>query len=144
MSNAVPTDMELMELSLLAAAEAGVPLHVQLFERFFAVFPERRSSFLVPDAAAPRMTDETLQIMLGLDGGERWVWPFVSEMVSMHRNYGELPISEFDAFVDMTVDALGLAAGDSWSAECEAAWRRQADSLKRLIVDARQGWAALA
>lgn len=132
-----------MEASLVAAAEAGVPLHEPLFERFFAAFPERKASFLVPDAAAPRMADETLQIMLGLAGGEGWVWPFVSEMVSMHRAYGDLPASEFDAFVDMAVGTLAAAAGSGWSAECDAAWWRQADSLKRLIADARQGWAAL-
>jgi hypothetical protein len=133
-----------MEASLLAAAEVGTPLHVPLFARFFAAFPERRASFLVPEAAAPRMTDETLQIMFGLAAGEAWVWPFVSEMVSMHRAYGDLPVVEFDAFVDMAVDVLGEAAGPAWSADCDAAWRRQADRLKRLIIEARQGWAALA
>lgn len=139
-----PHEVALMEASLLAAAEAEVPLHAPLFERFFAAFPGRRAAFYILDAAAPRMTDETLQIMFGLASGESWVWPFVSEMVSMHRNYGDLPVEEFDSFIDMTVDELGEAAGAAWTSECEAAWRRQAERLKALIVEARQGWDALA
>jgi hypothetical protein len=54
-----------MEASLVAAAETGVALNEPLFESFFAVVPERKASFLVAEAAAARMTDKTLHIILG-------------------------------------------------------------------------------
>ena len=43
---------------------------------------------------------------LGLARGEGWVWPLVAELVFTHRSYGALPIAEYDAFIDMTVDAV--------------------------------------
>ena len=103
------SDAASMEASLIAAADADIRL--PLFERFFAAFPERRASFISIDAASRRMTDETLEMMLGLAKGEGWVWPLVAELVFTHRSYGALPIAEYDAFIDMTVDELGKAGG---------------------------------
>jgi hypothetical protein len=134
-------DAALMEASLVAVADAGIDIRHALFERFFAAYPDRRASFISVDAASRRMTDETLQMMLGLAQGEGWVWPLVAELVFTHRNYGALPIAEYDAFIDMTVEELGLAAGPAWSAECDAAWQRQADALKAMIRKARAEWA---
>ncbi len=132
------TDAALMEASLIAAADADIRL--PLFARFFAVFPERRPSFISVDAASRRMTDETLQMMFGLAQGEAWVWPLVAELVFTHRSYGALPIAEYDAFIDMTVEELGAAAGKSWTAEAAAAWQRHADALKAMIRKARAEW----
>jgi hemoglobin-like flavoprotein len=133
-------DTELMEASLAAAADAPVELRIPLFERFFEAFPDRRETFINADAASRRMTDETLQMMHGLATDEAWVWPLVAELVFTHRSYGYLPMEEYDVFIDMTVEALGEAAASAWSAECEAAWRRQAERLKSLIVEAREDW----
>ena len=127
-----------MEASLAAAADADIRL--PLFERFFAAFPERRASFISVDAASRRMTDETLAMMLGLAKGEGWVWPLVTELVFTHRSYGALPIAEYDAFVDMTVDELGTAAGVEWTVEAKSAWQRHADALKAMIRKARKEW----
>lgn len=45
--------------------------------------------------------------------------------------YGALTAAEYEAFVDMAVDALAVAAGGAaWDADCDAAWRRQAAALK--------------
>ncbi len=134
------SDPELMEASLAAAAEAPVELRVPLFEGFFESFPERRVTFINADAASRRMTDETLQMMHGLASDEAWVWPLVAELVFTHRSYGHLPMEEYDAFMDMTVDALSEAAAPGWSSECDAAWRRQAERLKAMIVQAREDW----
>ena len=57
-----------------------------------------------------------------------------------HRAYGPLPIAEYDAFIDMTVAELGVAAGAAWNAEAAAAWRRHADALKAMIRRARAEW----
>lgn len=132
------SDAASMEASLIAAADKDIRL--PLFERFFAAFPERRASFISIDAASRRMTDETLEMMLGLARGEGWVWPLVAELVFTHRSYGALPIAEYDAFIDMTVAELGVAAGGAWTAEAAAAWQRHADDLKAIIRKARAEW----
>lgn len=134
-------DAAAMEASLVAVADAGIDIRHTLFERFFAAYPERRASFISVDAASRRMTDETLQMMFGLAKGEGWVWPLVAELVFTHRSYGALPIAEYDAFIDMTVAELGLAAGPAWSAACVSAWQRNADVLKAMIRKARAEWA---
>lgn len=131
-----------MEASLIAVADAGIDIRIPLFERFFAAYPERRASFISVDAASRRMTDETLQMMLGLAQGETWVWPLVAELVFTHRSYGALPIAEYDAFIDMTVAELGAAIGVAWSAPSAAAWQRHADALKAMIRKARAEWAS--
>ena len=127
-----------MEASLIAAV--GADIRLPLFERFFAAFPERRASFISVDAASRRMTDETLDMMLGLAKGEGWVWPLVTELVFTHRSYGALPIAEYDAFIDMTVDELGKAAGTEWTVEAKSVWQRHADALKAMIRKARKEW----
>ena len=132
------SDAASMKASLIAAADAD--LRLPLFERFFAAFPERRASFISIDAASRRMTDETLEMMLGLAKGEGWVWPLVAELVFTHRSYGALPIAEYDAFIDMTVDELGRAAGPAWTLEAASAWQRHADALKAMIRKARAEW----
>ena len=134
------SDVPAMEASLAAVADAGVDIRYVLFDRFFAAFPDRRASFMIVDASSRRMTDETLQMMLGLAKGEGWVWPLVAELVFTHRAYGPLPIAEYDAFIDMTVEELGTASGAGWSAAAAAAWRRQAEALKAMIRQARAEW----
>lgn len=130
------TDAALMEASLLAAADSGADLRNGAFERFFAAFPDRRTLFYNYDAATPRMTNETIEMMFGLATDEKWVWYQIAALVFNHRNYGDLPRTEYDAFVDFSVDALGAAAGSSWSPECADAWRRQATRLKEMIAEA--------
>ena len=135
-------DAALMEASLAAVADAGIDIRHALFDRFFAAFPERRASFMVVDASSRRMTDETLQMMFGLAKGEGWVWPLVAELVFTHRAYGPLPIAEYDAFIDMTVVELGIAAGAAWSDDSAVAWQRHANELKTMIRRARAEWQA--
>ena len=134
----IPADAAAMEASLIAAA--GADIRLPLFERFFAAFPERRASFISVDAASRRMTDETFDMMLGLAKGEAWVWPLVTELVFTHRRNGALPIAEYDAFIDMTVDELGKAAGTEWTVEAKSVWQRHADALKAMIRKARKEW----
>jgi hypothetical protein len=131
-----------MEASLAAVADAGIDIRHALFDRFFAAFPDRRASFMIVDASSRRMTDETLQMMLGLAKGEGWVWPLVAELVHTHRAYGPLPIAEYDAFIDMTVAELAAAASAVWTAECADGWTRQAAALKAMIRRARAEWQA--
>jgi hypothetical protein len=135
------TDAELMEASLTACAEAGAELRFALFESFFAVWPDRRASFLNVDAASRRMTDETLEMMIGLAKGEdHWVWPLVAELAFTHRSYGRLPWAEYESWIALTIEVVRDAAGAAWDAETGAAWVRQGERLKAMLQEARVGW----
>ncbi|WP_066587451.1 hypothetical protein [Sphingomonas pruni] len=135
------TDSELIEASLVALDGREAAMRARLFDRFLARFPERRAIFIHVDATAVRMTDETLQWLHGLAQDRKWVWSQVAELVINHRNYGALRQEEYDAFVDLAIDALRDTI-DIWDAATEGAWRRQAASLKTLIARARAEWAA--
>jgi len=134
------SDAALMEATLAAVAETGIDIRHTLFERFFSAYPERHPAFLNLDAASRRMTDETLQILVGLATDEGWVWPLVAELVATHRNYGMLPTDEYDAFIDLAIDELGRAAGRAWTGAHAAAWRRQGEILKAMIRRALAEW----
>ena len=116
------TDAALMEATLIAVAESGIELRHPLFARWFAAWPDRRATFLNADAASRRMTDETLEMMLGLAKGEElWVGPLVDELAFTHRSYGRLPWAEYESWIDLTIRVLG-------------------ERLKVLIIAARKGW----
>ena len=124
----MPTDVELMEASLVAAAEAGIEIRHRLFERFFEAYPGRRATFYNLEASGQRMTDETLQMMFGLAGEEKWVQPLVSELTFTHRNYGALPMEEYRVFIDMTVEEL-RGDGDEPKLTAESLADRIGESL---------------
>jgi hemoglobin-like flavoprotein len=134
------SDAELIEASLLRIADTGIVLRHGLFERFFAAFPERQAAFLSTEATSVRMTDETLQILYGLAQDEAWVWPLIAELVGTHRSYGTLPLAEYDAFIDLTLEELAKALGPDWTQPCAAAWGRQATRFKALIAEATADW----
>lgn len=134
------TPAALIEQSLLALAEQGIELRHGLYERFFAAFPERRADFLCPEATSIRMTDETLQMLYGIAEGEDWVWQLIAELVATHRSYGNLPIAEYHAWVDMVPLELEQALGTRWTAAMAKAWQGCAEELKAMITRASQDW----
>jgi hypothetical protein len=135
------TDAELIEASLIAVAEADVELRHPLFARWFAAWPERRATFINADASSRRMTDETLEMMLGLAKGEElWVGPLVDELAFTHRSYGRLPWEEYESWIDLTVEVVADAASSAWNDATHAAWLRQAARLKIMLTEARVGW----
>jgi hemoglobin-like flavoprotein len=125
-----------MEAPLFAIAEANIDITPALFARFFATFPEHRAAFLNLEAAAGRMTNETIEAMIGLATNEHWVPTTIINFVDLHRNYGDFSAAIYAAFVDMTVDALAEAAGAAWNEESNAAWRAQASQLNAMIAKA--------
>lgn len=133
-------DAALIEASLLALDGKEAAMRARLFDRFFARFPERRAIFLALDATSVRMTDETLQWMLGLASGRAWVWSQVAELVFNHRNYGHLSHAEYAMFIDLAIDTLGEMV--PWNADTDAAWRRQGEALKAMIARAQAEWTA--
>jgi hypothetical protein len=136
-------DAKLIEVSLVRLADLGVELRHGLFDRFFAAFPERQAAFLCPAATTVRMTDETLQIMYGLAQDAGWVWPLIAELVATHRSYGELPLAEYDRFIDLTLEELGEALGPDWTEPCATAWGRQAARFKALVAEATLEWSRI-
>ena len=134
-------DAALLEATLIAVADSGIELRHPLFARWFAAWPDRQATFINADASSRRMTDETLEMMLGLAKGEElWVGPLVDELAFTHRSYGRLPWAEYESWIDLTIVVLGELAGATWSAEAETAWMRQGERLKHLIQAARKGW----
>jgi hypothetical protein len=131
-----PDILTAMEAPLFAIAEANIDITPTLFDRFFATFPEQRAPFLNLDAAAGRMTNETVEAMIGLATNEHWVPTTIINFVDLHRNYGAFPASLYAAFIDMTVDCLAHAAGAAWTSESNAAWRGQANRLKAMVAEA--------
>jgi hemoglobin-like flavoprotein len=134
------SDAALIEASLLALAESGVELRHGLYRRFFAAFPEREADFFSTEATSVRMTDETLQIMYGLAAGEGWAETLIAELIGTHRMYGELPLAEYDAFIDLTVEELASALESQWTPDLAAAWGRQAARFKELVAQATADW----
>ncbi len=135
------SDAELIEASLVALDGQEAEMRALLFERFFDRYPERRAIFLHVDATSVRMTDETLQWMHGLAADKSWVWSQVAELVFNHRNYGRLRQDEYDAFIDLAIDALRDTIG-GWDDATDAAWRTQAEALKVMVARAQTEWAA--
>jgi hemoglobin-like flavoprotein len=129
-------DAELMEASLLAVADEECDIRSLSFERFFAAYPDRRPLFYNYDAATPRMSNETVEMLVGLASDANWVWYQIAALVHNHRNYGSLGRAEYDCFVDCTIEALRMAAGIAWSDDCEDAWQRQGARLKSMIAEA--------
>jgi hemoglobin-like flavoprotein len=125
-----------METPLCTIADAGINIVPALFARFFTSFPEQRAAFINFEAAAGRMTNETLEAMIGLATNQHWVPTTIINFVDLHRNYGDFPASLYAAFVDMAVDVLAEAAGDAWSEASDIAWRTQATRLNSMIAQA--------
>ena len=125
-----------MESPLFAIAEADIDVAPILFDRFFAAFPEHRVVFINPVAARGRMTNETIEAMMGLATDEYWVPTTIVNFVDLHSIYGNFPASLYAAFIDLLVDTLADAAGAAWTSEADAAWRTQARRLKSMIGDA--------
>ena len=133
MSNSLLSEME---APLFAIADADIDITPALFERFFATFPEHRAAFINLEAAAGRMTNETIEAMIGLATNEHWVPTTIINFVDLHRNYGNFSAQLYAAFVDMTVDALAQAAGAAWTEASNIAWRTQATQLNAMIARA--------
>jgi hypothetical protein len=64
----------------------------------------------------------------------------VAELVATHRNYGALPIAEYDIFIDMVITEMSHASEGAWTVMHAEAWNRQAKALKQLVRRATGEW----
>jgi hypothetical protein len=121
-------DLALMESTLLALGD--VDIRGELFDRFFEAFPEQRPAFTNLEAASRRMTNETIEAMLGLAEGARWVDVTVADFIDLHRRYAPIPAQQYEAFVDMVIAELAASAGSAWTPAAHEVWHRRAGELK--------------
>lgn len=128
-----------MENSLLAIADANVDIVPVPFARFFASYPEQRAAFTNLEAAQGRMTNETLDALLGLARHEYWVPVTIANFVDLHRNYGVIPLEQYSTFVNLLVDVLAESADAAWTEEQARAWKAQAIRLNDMIAEALAG-----
>lgn len=135
-SNEVAATMEKTLFAIAAADQDIVPL---LFKRFLETYPDQRSTFTNLEAAQGRMTNETIEALIGLAANAYWVPVTITNFVDLHRNYGNIPLELYIAFVDMLVVTLAEAAGSAWTLEQELAWQSQAKRLNTMIAQAYEG-----
>jgi nitric oxide dioxygenase len=123
-----------LERSLYAVAEAGEDITPVFFKRFFALHPDQEQIFFQPDQTCGVMVNEILDSLLALDSNEGWVSISIQNLVAAHRCYGDFPLSLYQDVLDVFVATLAELAGDRWSAEFDAAWRRVTGELYALIA----------
>lgn len=126
-------DAESMMAGLSAIGDADIDIVPIVFEWFFAAYPEHRAAFINIDAASGRMTNETIEALIGLATDEYWVPTTIINFVDLHRNYGNYAASLYAAWIDIVIDVIRESAGDQWHPSHETAWQRQAKRLVTMI-----------
>ncbi len=127
---------QLLEESLYAVAEAGEDITPHFFERFFDRHPEQQAVFFHPTVTCGAMMNEILESLMALATQESWVPTSIQNLVVAHRSYGDIPLPLYAELLDLFVETLAGIAGERWSAEYDAAWRRQSAELLELITRA--------
>jgi hypothetical protein len=128
-------DLAAMEASLVALGDGYEGMAAELFEALIAGLPHYASAFMNPEAAQERMTRETLEVLLGLAGGEPWVPATIANFVDLHHNYAAFTAQDYDAWLALVVAAMERRAGDAWPDGARAAWDRQVGRLRGLVAD---------
>ena len=131
MDAALASRHELLLASLEAAAARDiVPL---FFARFFARWPHAEAMFANPRSSHGTMVNEMLSLLLAQAEGEAWVPMMTRQRVINHYDHGDIPLEQYASSLQILIDTLAEAAGDSWRGEWDAAWRAQAAQLCALI-----------
>jgi hypothetical protein len=92
--------------------------------------------FFQPAVTCGAMVNEILESLLALAAGEAWVDTSIHNMVIAHRCYGNFGLPLYAELLDLFVDTMADLAGERWSAEYDAAWRRLTADLYALIARA--------
>lgn len=132
------TDHELIEQTLSALDGKEDSYRLKVFERLFTAYPEAREAFLGFDGSSVRMSNEVLELLHGLAGGEDWVATQTTDVIDLHQSYGDFRLDQFRHFADLA--AATVCDVTDANADQRAAWQRQADKLKPLIAQARTDW----
>jgi hypothetical protein len=123
-----------MEQTLAAIAARDIDVVPLVFDQFFDAYPKERANFYVPEASYGRMINETIEILMGVALNAAWAPVSIARFVDLHRNYGDIPIPQYDDFVDILVRTLAGSAGEGWTPKQDAVWNDAALRLKALIA----------
>lgn len=127
------SDIALMEASLAALGDDAEGMAAELMHRLIADHPHYAHAFMNPEAARERMTRETLEALLGLAADEPWVGTTIANFVDLHHDYASFSADDYAAWLAMTIAAMERRAGARWPVGANAAWRRQAARLTKLV-----------
>lgn len=125
-----------MEESLYAVAESGEDITPHFFRKFFTTFPDQLSNFQNPRVTCGSMAIEILDTLFGVAKRDLWVPNATEGFVIAHRSYGDIAPFIYNTSLDLFIDTLADLAGNSWTADYDAAWRAQAETLKVIIAQA--------
>lgn len=125
---------ELMLASLEAVAAADVDLVPRFFARFYGAHPQDRVMFHNPGSSHGAMVNEIMDTLLALASGEEWVELMLRNQVRTHHDHGDIPLDRYAQALDLFLDVLADAAGPAWTADCQHAWRAQADRMMAIIT----------
>ncbi|MCO5989860.1 globin domain-containing protein [Actinoallomurus spadix] len=113
------------------------------YGRLFAENPRLRTFFPSSMAAQRRrMSDALSQITASSDNPETFT-RLLSRLGREHRKFGIAP-AHYDAMGRATLATLRAYAGESWTAEMEAAWTTMFDTAAAIMIQAAEDDAAQA
>jgi len=131
-------DIGLMERSLAALGDQSQKLAAELFDRYLEGHPQFAHAFINPEAARDRMTNETIEALIGTAKGEWWVDSTVINFVDLHHNYADFTAEDYSEWFTLVIQTMANLTGKSWPKGASAAWHRQAYALVEKIAQIRR------
>ncbi|GAB5486506.1 MAG: hypothetical protein Pars2KO_00760 [Parasphingorhabdus sp.] len=131
-------DLELIENSLAIIDGRHKDIAHALFERYIESHPQFADAFINPDAARDRMTNETIDALIGTARGDWWVDSTVINFVDLHHNYDDFSPEDYSEWFTLVIQTMANFAGNDWPKGASAAWHRQAYTLVEKIAEIRR------
>ncbi len=138
LSEDVENDIDLIEESLATLVDQLPVLAIKVFERYIDGHPQFAHAFLNPEAARQRMTNETIEAMVGSAKGDWWVDSTVINFVDLHHNYDDFTAEDYSEWFTLVIQTMASLSGESWPKGASAAWHRQAYALVEKIAETRR------
>ncbi len=123
-----------MEATLEAIGNAGIDPVPTYFEKFFARFPDQDPLFHHRETSQGMMFNEMIELLLSLAADKNWVPVLVCAHVQTHEDHGDLGKSQYRGALEILLEVLEDAAGNSWDKRQDAAWREMTDRLVGLFA----------
>ncbi len=136
MTQVQPSDFDLMDASLDGVAEKGFDITEDVYAAFFEKRPDARQYFKFEDIdpqGQGRMLTELLELLQDQARGRLHVRSSVRTIAADHLSYGVAALDLYTDFIEALRTTLRDSAGEAWTPETDAAWRRQAERLVKTI-----------
>ncbi|MEP2988201.1 MAG: globin [Parasphingorhabdus sp.] len=131
-------DTELIDESLATLDGQHSVLAIKVFERYIDDHPQFAHAFMNPEAARQRMTNETIEALVGAAKDEWWVDSTVINFVDLHHNYDDFTAEDYSEWFTLVIQTMAHLSGDGWPKGASAAWHRQAYALVEKIAEIRR------